>query len=167
MAMATCSAGDESVERTLTPEPGRTPAAQKADVPQQGTLDEARAMLDRAVAHYQDVGREQALEDFTARAEPFVARDLYVFCYGPDRLISAHGADTALVGAEIDELRDVDGFAFGPAILDTAMAEPEGGQVAYKWMNPVTEEVEPKVSFVRKVGDDVCGVGAYGGATME
>jgi hypothetical protein len=29
------------------------------------------------------------------------------------------------------------------------------------WVNPVSGKMEPKVSFVQKVGTDVCGVGAY------
>lgn len=35
------------------------------------------------------------------------------------------------------------------------------GSVAYDWLSPVTKKTEHKVSFVRKVGDDVCVVGAY------
>jgi hypothetical protein len=30
-----------------------------------------------------------------------------------------------------------------------------------KWTNPVSGEVEPKVSVVRRIGTDVCGVGVY------
>mgnify|MGYP006197998009 CR=1 FL=1 len=128
---------------------------------ERGTLDEARAMLAQAVRHYEEVGREQALRDITDRQAPFVDRDLYVFCYGPDRAISAHAADAGLVGVPVDSLRDVDGAAFGTAIMETAQASPEGGLVEYKWTNPVTGEVEPKASVVRQVGEDVCGVGAY------
>jgi signal transduction histidine kinase len=130
---------------------------------ERGTLDEAREMLERAATHYQQVGREQALQDFTAKQDPFVDRDLYVFCYGPDQTISAHAADAGLVGAPVDELRDVDGKALGTHIMEVAEANPEGGLAEYKWRNPVTGQVEPKVSIVRKVGDDVCGVGAYHG----
>lgn len=133
-----------------------------SETSERGTLADAREMLERAATHYQQAGREQALQDFTAKQEPFVDRDLYVFCYGPDRKISAHAADAGLVGAPVDDLRDVDGQAFGTRIMEVADANPESGQVEYKWMNPVTRQVEPKVSVVRKVGMDVCGVGAYG-----
>jgi cytochrome c len=126
-----------------------------------GTIEEARAMLDRAAAHYEEVGREQALADFTAKDPRFVDRDLYVFCYGPDRLISSHGGDESLVGDPVDDFRDVDGKAFGTHIMEVAEAGPEGGLATYKWTNPVTGQVEGKVSVVRFVGEDVCGVGAY------
>jgi cytochrome c len=54
----------------------------------------------------------------------------------------------------------VDGKPLGKAILDAA-AGKGGGSVRYRWLNPVSGKVEPKVSFVTKVGDDVCGIGAY------
>jgi cytochrome c len=125
-----------------------------------GTPAEASALLELAAAHYEQVGRTQALADFTAQEAPFVDRDLYVFCYGPDRTITGHGGDPALVGVDYDGLRDIDGKAFGTEIWDTG-SQPGGGTVAYKWMNSVSGQVEPKVSVVRKLGEDVCGVGAY------
>ena len=54
--------------------------------------DEAKAMLKNAVAHYQSVGRKQALADFSAKKPPFADRELYLVCIGPGHLISAHGA---------------------------------------------------------------------------
>ena len=35
--------------------------------------------------------------------------------------------------------------------------------VEYPHVNPVSHKPEPKVSFVQKMGGDVCGVGAYKG----
>ena len=117
-------------------------------------------MLASAVAHYEKVGRSQALADFTAKKAPFVDRDLYVVCIGPDRIISAHGATAAYVGSSADLLKDADGKPLGKAILDAA-AEKGGGSVRYRWVNPVSRKTEPKVSFVQRVGTDVCLVGAY------
>src|SRR5574337_704103 len=47
-------------EATTPPEP--TPSATLSE---RGTPDEAKAMLQKAVEHYNAVGREQALADFT------------------------------------------------------------------------------------------------------
>lgn len=145
-------------EPAAEPAPEESPAADDA-VATPGTLDEARALLERATAHYDQVGRDAALADFTAGGA-FVDRDLYVFCYGPDRTISAHGADANLIGVDIDGLRDVDGKAFATEIWEVAQ-QPDGGTVEYQWANPVTGQVEPKISVVRAIGQDVCGVGAY------
>jgi len=46
-----------------------------------GTPSEAKAMLEKAVAHYKDVGRKQAVADFNAKKSPFSDRDLYVVCF--------------------------------------------------------------------------------------
>jgi cytochrome c len=125
-----------------------------------GTTAEAEAMLARAIAHYEQVGRDQALADFTAKQPAFADRDLYVFCYGANRTIVGHGVDPALVGANFDDLRDVDGKAFGTEIWNVGR-RPSGGTVEYRWMNPVSRQVEPKVSTVRSAGEDVSGVGVY------
>jgi signal transduction histidine kinase len=130
---------------------------------QRGTPAEAEAMLAKAVAHYESAGRAQALRDFTARKAPFADRDLYVFCISADRKVASHGGDPKQVGVVFDTLKDVDGKAFGTALWDTGI-KPSGGRVEYKWQNPVTGSVEPKVTFVRKAGNDVCGVGAYAAA---
>jgi cytochrome c len=134
---------------------------------ERGTLEEASATLEAAAEHYDRVGRDRALADFTAKTAPFVDRDLYVFCYGPDRLISAHGADAGLVGSPVDELRDVDGKALGTHIMEVAAGYPQGGLATYKWLNPATGQVELKVSVVRYVGEDVCGVGAYSAEAQD
>ncbi len=47
---------------------------------ERGTPAEAKAMLQKAVAHYKSVGRQRALADFTGKKAPFADRDLYVAC---------------------------------------------------------------------------------------
>ena len=125
-----------------------------------GTPAEAKAMIGKAAAHYQSVGRKQALADFTGKKAPFGDRDLYVFCIGPDRIVVANGGFPAGVGASADALKDADGKPLGKRILEIASNKNEGS-VAYRWLNPLSGKTEPKISFVQKVGEDVCGVGAY------
>ena len=64
------------------------------------------------------------------------------------------------VGTSADALKDAGGKPLGKAIIGAASGK-SGGSVRYRWMNPVSGKIEPKVSFVQKVGQDVCGVGAY------
>ena len=125
-----------------------------------GTPAEAKGMLVKAVAHYKTVGRKQAVADFTGKKAPFADRDLYVFCIGPDRVIVANGGYPSFVGISADVLKDADGKPLGKALVETGSREG-GGSVEYPHINPVSHKPEPKVSFVQKVGDDVCGVGAY------
>jgi cytochrome c len=127
-----------------------------------GTPAEAKAMLAKAAAHYKAVGRKQALADFTGKKAPFADRDLYVFCIGPDRLMVANGGFPSFVGMSVDVLKDANGKPLGSALWE-AGSRAGGGAVEYPHINPVSHKPEPKVSFVEKMGDDVCGVGAYKG----
>ena len=134
--------------------------AGNAQASDHGSPAEAKAMLAKAVAHYTAVGRKQALADFTAKKPPFSDRDLYVFCIGPDRTIVANGAYSSFVGTSADALKDANGKPLGKALWDTG-SRAGGGSVEYPHINPVTHKPQAKVSFVQKVGDDICGVGAY------
>jgi cytochrome c len=125
-----------------------------------GTPEEAKAMLAQAVDHYNQVGRTQALADFNRMKSPFGDRDLYVFCLGSDHKVSANGGFSQYVGMSVDVLKDADGKSLGKAIFDQAQASGEGS-IDYAWINPVSHQTENKVAFFKKVGQDVCGVGAY------
>ena len=127
---------------------------------ERATPAEAKAMLQQAVVHYQAVGRKQALADFTGKKPPFVDRDLYVACIGPDHIIIANGGFPSLVGTSADGWKDADGRSVGKATWEAVSITGEGS-VEYRWFNPVFHKIEPKVFFVQKVGDDICGVGAY------
>jgi cytochrome c len=127
---------------------------------ERGTPAEARAMLAKACEHYKAVRRKQALADFNSKKAPFGDRDLYVFCIGPDRVIVANGGYPSYVGASADILKDAEGKLLGKALLEAGSREG-GGSVEYPHLNPVSHRPEGKVSFVQKVGEDVCGVGAY------
>jgi len=129
-------------------------------VANRGTPAQAKAMLQKAVEHYKSVGRKQALADFTAKKGPFGDRDLYVVCIGSDHTIVANGGFPQYVGLSADALKDVDGKSVGQQGWDIASSKGEGA-VRYRWINPVTHKVEPKITFFAKVGDDACGVGAY------
>jgi cytochrome c len=131
-----------------------------AQAEERGTPAEAKAMLDKAVAHYKSVGRKQALADFTSKNSPFGDRDLYVFCLGPDGIMVANGGYPSFVGMSTDILKDANGKPLGKALWEAGSREG-GGSVEYPHINPVSHKAEPKVSFVAKAGDDVCGAGAY------
>ena len=127
---------------------------------ERGTPAEAKAMLLKAVDHYDSVGREQALSDFNHKKAPFGDRDLYVVCIGPNDKLTANGAFPQYVGSSPDILKDAEGKPVGRSIWETGNNKSEGS-VQYMMINPVSRKIEPKIIFVRKVGSDVCGVGAY------
>jgi cytochrome c len=127
---------------------------------ERGTIAEAKAMLQKAIAHYKSVGRQQALADFTARKPPFADRDLYVVCFSVNHRVVANGAFPRDVGTSGDTLKDLNGKGVAQVVWDAASFKGES-VVRYRWINPVTHNVEMKIGFFAKVGEDVCGVGAY------
>ena len=121
-----------------------------------GTAAEARAMLDKAVAALK-ADKAGALAQFTKGEGGFKDRDLYPFCGGPDGMFTAH---PSLVGKSLKDLKDKAGKPLGEEIYKTAQPG-KISEVSYMWPRPGTTEPVQKVSFVTKVGDQVCAVGYY------
>jgi hypothetical protein len=125
-----------------------------------GTAAEAKAMLVIAITHYRDVGRKQALADFTAKKPPFGDRDLYVVCFSSDLMVVANGGFPGSVGTSTKVVVDLKGKGMGAAAWEATSASGKG-VVRYRWVNPVTHDVELKTIFLARIGVDVCGVGTY------
>jgi signal transduction histidine kinase len=127
---------------------------------QTGTAEEAKAMLERAVAAIK-ADEAAALTAFTTGAEGFKDRDLYVFCGdAADGTTTAHGGDAALVGTSMRDVTDKAGKKMGEEFYRVA-EEGEFNAVEYLWVRPGESAPVPKESFVTKIGDQICGVGYY------
>ncbi len=121
-----------------------------------GTSAEAKAMLEKAVAALK-ADKAGALAKFTKGEGGFKDRDLYPFCGGPDGNFTAH---PTLVGKSLKDLKDKTGKPLGDEIYKVAQ-EGKLAEVAYMWPRPGTTDPVQKVSYVTKVGDQVCAVGYY------
>jgi Single Cache domain 2 len=129
---------------------------------QLGTAQEARTMLDKAVAAV-TADRDLALAMFNKGKDGFRDRDLYAFCA---RIADAKALATPLAvaaGTDVSTLKDPTGKAYGLELYATAQ-KPEGEvtEVSYMFPKPgTTTPAVAKVSFVTKAGDLICGVGYY------
>ena len=121
-----------------------------------GTSAEAKTMLEKAVAAVK-ANKQDALAKFAKGEGGFKDRDLYPFCGGPDGNFTAH---PALTGKSMKELKDKSGKAMGEEMYKSAQ-EGKVSEVAYMWPRPGATEPVQKVSYVTKVGDQVCAVGYY------
>jgi hypothetical protein len=122
-----------------------------------GTLDDARTMLDKAVAALK-ADKKKALENFNKEDGGFRDRDLYVFCANAsDSIQTAHPSD---IGKKLSDDRDKNKFDFGKKIMSTA-TEGKIDAVAYVRPRPGSDTLAQKITYVTKVGDQVCGVGYY------
>ncbi|HRP22296.1 MAG TPA: methyl-accepting chemotaxis protein [Alicycliphilus sp.] len=126
---------------------------------QQGTAEEAVALVERAAALHHNCGRETFLRTLTDPAQPYHDRDMYVFALDAAGTYLAFGGNPAKVGTRV---QDIPGIAGDQLVRDiVAQAERAPGWVEYDITNPVTGAVQTKMSFVQRVGDLYLGCGVY------
>ena len=77
-----------------------------------------------------------------------------------DGLVLAHGADKMRIGVNVLHDKDVDGKEFVKERMERAKTEPSFWQ-SYKFMNPVTNQVEPKQMYCERLNDTVVCGGVY------
>jgi len=122
-----------------------------------GTAEEAKAMLEKAITEVK-ADKVAALAKFNDPKGEFRHQDLYVFCAdAADGKLNAH---PKLIGTDIKTIQDKTGKPFGKEMYDSA-AEGKIAEVTYMWPKPDGTEPVAKVSYVTKIGDEICGVGYY------
>ncbi|RYF54822.1 MAG: HAMP domain-containing protein [Comamonadaceae bacterium] len=126
---------------------------------QQGTADEAVALVNRAVALHKSTSRDQFLRSITDKSQPYHDRDMYVFVLNTAGTYLAFGGNTAKVGTRV---QDIPGIAGDRLVSDiAAQADHAPGWVEYDITNPATGGVQTKMSYVSRVGDEYVGCGVY------
>jgi hypothetical protein len=123
----------------------------------QGTPDEAKALAIKAAEYLKSAGPEKAFPEFDAKAGPWHDRDLYVFVFDTAGMMLSNGDNPGLNHRNLLDLRDPDGKQF----IRDFEAIKDAGWVNYRWRNPLSQEIEPKASYVIRAGDYIIGVGAY------
>ncbi len=126
---------------------------------QQGSAEEALALVERAVVYRQRTSKEQFVRDITKPANGFHDRDMYVFVLDSSGTYLAFGGNPAKVGTRVQDIAGIDGDGLLDAIVTQAAREP--GWVEYDITNPSTGEVQSKMSFVQQVDDLYVGCGVY------
>lgn len=137
-------------------------AAFSAFAQERGTADQAKALVEKGLAHIKAVGVEKAGEDFTAKDGKWQDKDLYVFVQKLDGTMVAHGGNKGLVGKNHFELKDANGKLFVKEMIEVAKSKGSGW-VDYMWTSPATKKVEAKSTFIVKIPgfDGYIGVGIY------
>jgi hypothetical protein len=124
---------------------------------QYGTAEEAKALLERAVAAVKD-DKAKALEMFNKGEDGFKDRDLYVFCANAsDGAVTAHPTS---MGEQLQDIKDKKGFPHGQEMMQKA-TEGTIKEITYWLPRAGTDTPLEKISFYTKAGDQICGVGYY------
>ena len=123
--------------------------------------DDAAAMVKKGVAFIKASGVEKGYAEISDKQGRFVDRDLYLVVYGLDGKCLAHGANPKQIGRDLIDLTDIDGKYFVKERVTLAKSKPAGFWQEYKFTNPVSKKIEPKVMYCEKLGETaVCG-GVY------
>ena len=126
----------------------------------QGNAGEAEAMVKKGVAYAKANGRDKFLAEVNSGKGQFIDRDLYISVWSTKALVLAHGANTKLIGKDIIDLKDADGKPFMKEIV-TKAATSNSGWVDYKWVNPVSKEIQAKSAYFEKLDDMLISTGYY------
>lgn len=125
------------------------------------TRDEASAMVKKGIAFIKANGTDKGYAEISNKGGQFIDRDLYLVVYGLDGKCLAHGANPKQIGKDLIDLTDIDGKYFVKERVELAKSKPTGFWQEYKFTNPVSKKVEPKVMYCEKLGETaVCG-GVY------
>jgi len=126
---------------------------------QVGTAQEAREMLDRAVAALK-ADEAAALRAFNDKNnKQFHDKDLYVFCFNVgDGNFTAYQSPMML-GFDVRELK-MQEDSIGQRAYDLVHDAPEGEvrTLEYNFPKPGTKKMVPKESIETRIGNQGCGV---------
>jgi len=128
-----------------------------------GTAHEAKQMVARAIERFQKDG-PAAFETITKGVDGFRDRDLYVFVAesGKEGKVVAYGGSRQPVnpiGKRLVDVKSPDGDPIGEMVLNTATEQ--GAWIDYSYVDPVTNKVEHKFSWVVRFDKHIFGCGIY------
>ena len=112
-----------------------------------GTEEQAKAMVAKAIALYDEKG-DAAFATFSAgKASGFQDGEIYIVVQsrGPEGKVLAHAANPKLDGVLLDTIADPTGKKFG--VLMSAEATEAGGWFDYEWPDPSTGKLGQKKSW--------------------
>jgi uncharacterized protein len=130
-----------------------------------GTRDEAVAMVRRVQEMFKKLGPEGTFQAIKRKAPGTIDRDLYAYIVDQNGVVMANGAiPTMTTGTNLWNFRDQNGKYFmreQVAVCKDASKSGQGGWVDFRWLSPLTQQIDDKSSYIDRVGDYCVGVGIY------
>ncbi|CAN5866597.1 cache domain-containing protein [soil metagenome] len=124
-----------------------------------GSATEAQAMVQKTITAMKKNGVENIITEINKRDGQYKDRDLYVVVYNLEGKNLAH-LNPKMVGKDMMELTDSDGKYFIKERLQIAKKKGSGWQ-DYKFVNPVSKQIEPKSMYIEKYDNVIVGCGIY------
>lgn len=115
---------------------------------------EVMALMDKAIAHFDKVGPDQAYKDFADPKGPYREGEIYIVVQDMQGKIVFHATNPRLIGINSLALKDADGREFNKEMID-GLKKADSLWIKYKWSNPATKKIAQKISFVKKATKDL------------
>jgi len=126
---------------------------------EQGTAEEAKALVAKAIESMKKHGIENTIADINKKDGGYQDRDLYVVVYDLNAKNLAQ-INPKMIGKNMIDLKDADGKYFIRERIEIANKKGSGWQ-DYKFVNPVTKQIEPKSMYIEKYETVIVGCGFY------
>lgn len=125
--------------------------------------EQSVAMVEKAIKHYQAVGKDKAFADFGDKSnKEWVDGEWYVLVVDANSGLALAYYDPKMINnPAIPDLKDVEGRFIIRDAIAAANKSPDGGWASYVWRNPATAKLAKKNSFAKKFDDKVFVVGYY------
>jgi len=120
----------------------------------------AKAWVDSAIRYYKKHGKAKTMATLKVKNGKFHRGSLYVFTWDTRGYITAHPANHGLIGRNVYNIKDPNGFQFVKYAVNTAKKRGSGW-VKYKWSNPKTKRIQNKITYFKLVDGIIFACGVY------
>lgn len=122
--------------------------------------ERAKLLVKKAMAYANYQGKAKAVSEINRHNGLFDKENSYVFAYDLKGIMVAHPKNRALIGKNMIDIPDTEGKLFHKEIV--ALAKSKGsGWVDYVYLNPESNELEHKTTYIQKSGDLIFCCGIY------
>ncbi|WP_295991311.1 cache domain-containing protein [Rugamonas sp.] len=122
---------------------------------------DAIAMAERGAAFIKAHGKDEMMKRLAAKDPDFVQGALYVDMRDlHSGIVLAHPFNPSIVGKDLTDVPDASGKRYRREIIELAQKQGKGW-VDYQYKNPNTGKIEPKTTYILRVGDVVLEAGIY------
>ena len=125
------------------------------------TEQDAVAMVEKGAALIKAKGKAEMMNRIVARDKEFVKGELYIDMRDLyTGIVLAHPINPSIVGKNLTDIPDANGKNYRREIIELGQSKGKGW-VEYQYKNPVSGKIEPKNTYILRVGDVLLEAGVY------
>jgi methyl-accepting chemotaxis protein len=124
------------------------------------TAEDARKLLEKAVAYVKTNGREKAFIEFSNPKGEFVKNGLYIIAQDFNGTLILNGADRSRIGMNLIGTKDPNGAYFVKEMINLAKTKG-GGAYECAHLNFTTQLIQQKVYHLQRIDDYFIACGVY------